>query len=147
VENTPDWPILFWDILSWRISEMPGLKDSNARLGTEVILKTDGQPIAITQPDGQTISFPRVADQMAIDTPMPGIYSVAMGSETNQFSVNTLAADESDLSHCASGQWGNWSDDPGQRLAETSAVWIFGLLALAFLTGHMYLVAAARGSS
>ncbi len=147
VEDTPDWPILFWDILSWRISEMPGLKDSNARLGTEIILKTDGQPIAITQPDGAQISFPKVADQIAIDTPMPGIYSVAMGSVTNQFSVNTLAADESDLSHCASGQWGNWSDDPGQRLAETSAVWIFGLLALAFLTSHMYLVAAARGTS
>ena len=147
VEDTPDWPILFWDILSWRISEMPGLKNSNARLGTEVILKTDGQPIVITQPDGQTISFPKVADQMAVDTPMPGIYSVAMGSVTNQFSVNAMNADESDLSHCSGGKWGNWSDDPGQRLAETSAVWIFGLLALAFLTGHMYLVAAARGTS
>jgi len=147
VENTPDWPILFWDILSWRISEMPGLKDSNARLGTEVLLKTDGQPVVITRPDGAQLSFPKVADEMAIDTPMPGIYSVAMGSVTNQFSVNAMDADESDLSHCASGQWGNWSDDPSQRLAETSAVWIFGLLALAFLAGHMYLVAAARGSS
>lgn len=67
-----------------------------------------------------------------------------MGSETNQFSVNALAADESDLSQCASGQWGKWSADPGQRLAETSAVWIFGLLALAFLAGHMYLVAKSR---
>lgn len=147
VENTPDWPILFWDILSWRISGMPGLADSNARLGTEVILKTDGEPVAVTQPDGTQISFPKVGDELAIETPMPGIYSVLMDVSTNQFSVNALAPDESDLSQCASGQWGNWSDDPAQRLAETSAVWIFGLLALAFLAGHMYLVAAARGTS
>ena len=147
VENTPDWPIMFWDILSWRISEMPGLKESNTRLGTEIILKTDGQPVAITQPDGGETSFPKPGDELAIDTPMPGIYSVTMGSETNQFSVNALAADESDLSQCATGRWGKWSDDPGQRLVETSAVWIFGLLALAFLTGHLYLIAAAQGRS
>jgi hypothetical protein len=126
---------------------MPGLADSNARLGTEVILKTDGEPVAVTQPDGTQISFPKVGDELAIETPMPGIYSVLMDVSTNQFSVNALAPDESDLSQCASGQWGNWSDDPAQRLAETSAVWIFGLLALAFLAGHMYLVAAARGTS
>ncbi|HEY1789389.1 MAG TPA: BatA and WFA domain-containing protein [Verrucomicrobiae bacterium] len=147
VEDTPDWPILFWDILSWRISEMPGLKESNTRLGTEVILKTDGEPVAITQPDGAQISFPKVGDELAIETPMPGIYSVTMGTATNQFSANTLAADESDLSQCAGGQWGKWTDDPAQRLVETSAVWIFGLLALAFLVGHMYLVAAARGTN
>lgn len=145
VEDTPDWPILFWDILSWRIAEMPGLKESNTRLGTDVILKTDGRPVSITQPDGGGNSFPNPGDELAIDTPIPGIYSVSMGSETNQFSVNALAADESDLSKCATGQWGKWSEDPGQRLVETSAVWIFGLLALAFLTGHMYFVAAAQG--
>ena len=42
VQSTPDWPVLFWNILTWRISEMPGLKESNARLGTEVTLKTTG---------------------------------------------------------------------------------------------------------
>jgi hypothetical protein len=42
---------------------------------------------------------------------MPGIYSVAMGATTNQFSVNALAADESRFVGCASGQWGKWSED------------------------------------
>jgi hypothetical protein len=147
VQDTPDWPILFWNILSWRISELPGLSDSNVRLGTEVRLKTGGQPVAVTQPDGTKTSFSKVGAELAIETPMPGIYSVTMGSMTNELSVNALAADESDLSRCATGQWGNWSNDPAERLAETSAVWIFGLLALAFLAGHMYLVASARGTS
>jgi hypothetical protein len=147
VQDTPDWPIMFWDILSWRISEMPGLKESNARLGTEVILKTTGGPVAIMQPDGERNSFPKVGDELAIETPMPGIYSVVTRSETNQFSVNALAADRSDLSECASGQWGKWSEDAAGRFEEAPVVWIFGLLALACLTAHMYLVAGAKGKS
>jgi len=147
VQNTPDWPVLFWNILSWRISEMPGLKESNARLGTEVILKTTGEPVTITQPDGTKNVFPKTGDELALETPMPGIYSVAAGHSTNSFSVNVLAADKSDLSASATGQWGKWSEDTERRLEETSAVWIFGLLALALLTAHLYLVATAKGGS
>lgn len=147
LEDTPDWPILFWDILSWRISEMPGLKESNARLGTDVIFKTGGGPVSVIRPDGDTTAFPKTGEELAIATPVPGVYSVVMDSTTNQFSANAIATDESDLSQCADGQWGKWSDDTGQRLAETSAVWIFGLLALAFLTAHMYAIAAARGGN
>ncbi|MGH8025063.1 MAG: hypothetical protein ACRED1_15850, partial [Limisphaerales bacterium] len=144
VEGTPDWPILFWNILSWRISQMPGVQEANVRLGTDVILKTGGRPVVITQPDGSRISFPKADDELAIETSMPGIYTMAMGAETNRFSVNALAADASDLSQCASGQWGEWSDGSGQHLAEASAEWIFGLLALGFLTSHMYLVTAGQ---
>ena len=147
VQDTPDWPILFWDILSWRISEMPGLKESNARLGTTVSLKTTGEPVTVTDPDGEKTSFPKTGDELALETPMPGVYSVAMGTTTNQFSVNTLAPDESNLGTCASGQWGKWGDDTERRLEEASAVWVFGLLALALLATHMYLVAAAKGRS
>jgi hypothetical protein len=77
---------------------------------------------------------------------MPGIYSVAAGVTTNQFSVNVLAADKSDLSACASGQWGKWSEDTERRLEQTSAVWIFGLCALALLAAHLYLVATSKGT-
>lgn len=147
LQDTPNWPILFWDILSWRIAGIPGLKESNARLGTEVTLKTTGEPVTVTQPDGEKTSFPKTADELALETPLPGIYSVTMGTMTNQFSVNALSANESDLSQCASGHWGQWSEDAGRRFEETSAVWIFGLLALAVLAAHLYLVAAARAKS
>lgn len=147
LQNTPDWPILFWNILSWRISELPGLKESNARLGAEVNLKTTGEVVTVIQPDGTKTVFPKTGGELALETPMPGIYSVVTGATTNQFSVNALAADESDLSACASGQWGKWSEDTERRLEESSAVWIFGLLALALLTTHLYLVASAKGGS
>lgn len=145
VQNTPDWPVLFWNLLSWRISEMPGLKESNARLGTEVTLKTSGEAVTVTQPDGVRTAFAKTGGDLALDTPMPGIYSVVTGAGTNEFSVNVLAADRSDLSACASGQWGQWQEDTAQRLEQTSAVWIFGLFALGLLAAHLYLVAAAKG--
>ena len=145
LQNTPDWPILFWNILSWRIAEMPGLKESNSRLGAEVVLRTTGEPVTITQPDGAQTSFPKTGGELALETPLTGIYSVAMGTVTNQFSVNALAADESDLSACASGKWGAWSEVTERRLEETSAVWIFGLVALALLAAHLYLVTTAKG--
>jgi hypothetical protein len=125
---------------------MPGLKESNARLGTEVNLKTTGEAVTVIQPDGEKQFFPRTGGELSLETPLPGIYSVVTGTVTNQFSVNVLAADQSDLSACATGQWGKWSEDTERRLEETSAVWIFGLLALALLTTHLWLVATAKGA-
>jgi len=145
LQNTPDWPILFWNILTWRISEMPGLKESNVRLGADVNLKTAGEPVTIRQPDGTMKSFPKTSGELALETPMPGIYTVTLGASTNQFCVNALAAEESDLSAGVTGQWGQWSEDAALRLEESSAVWVFGLLALALLTTHLYLVATAKG--
>jgi len=146
VQNTPDWPILFWNILSWRMAELPGLKESNARLGTEVILKTSGEAVTVTLPDGTKDDFPKTGGELALDTPIPGIYSITAGTATNQFAVNVLAADKSDLSACASGQWGRWSEDTERRLEEASAVWIFGLLAAGLLAAHLYLIAQAKGN-
>jgi hypothetical protein len=143
--DTPDWPILFWNLLQWRANELPGLKQSNARLGSEVILKTTGEPVTVTLPDGTANSFSKTADRLAIETPVPGIYSVAMGPTTNSFAVNPLAADESDLSACVTGQWGAWGGDSERRLEDASLVWIFGLAALALLTLHLYLLAAGKG--
>lgn len=144
--GTPDWPILFCNLLQWRAAELPGLKESNARLSAEVILKTTGEPVTVTLPDGSVNSFSKTADQLAIETPWPGIYSVTMGQTTNRFAVNPLAADESDLSGCAAGQWGAWSNDSERRLEERSLVWILGLLALALLTTHLYLIATGKGA-
>jgi hypothetical protein len=147
VQNTPDWPVLFWNLLSWRIAEMPGLQESNARLGTEVLKKTTGEAVAITQPDGTRTLFPKTGGEVAVETSMPGVYSVVAGLVTNRFCVNVLAADKSDLSACASGQWGQWSEDTERRLEETPAVWLFGLFALALLAAHLYFVAAAKGAT
>lgn len=147
VTKTPDWPILFWNILQWRARETPGLIDSNARLGTEVILKTTGDAVSVRWPDGQEKSFPRTSDQLLLDTPLPGVYSVAMSGSTNSFAVNPLAADESDLQACASGQWGNWDAGVESHYEQSPMAWIFALGALALLTAHLWFLAAGKGDA
>lgn len=145
LSDTPDWPILFWNILHWRITEMPGLREHNARLGETVYLKTGHEAVTVQPPDGEPKSFPKAGDELAVDTPVPGLYSITIGGTTNRLSVNPLAADESDLSACATGHWGKWSETTEHRLEQSSLVWIFGLLALALLTTHLYLATTAKG--
>jgi hypothetical protein len=145
--GTADWPILFWNILSWRALQIPGLLDSNARLGAEVLLQTAGERVVVTWPDGTVKSFPRTADQLALETPLPGLYSVAMGRSTNSFAVNPLAADESNLQSCATGQWGKWQEDVEHRFEQRPMAWLFGLAALGLLTAHLWLLAAGKGGN
>jgi hypothetical protein len=147
IQTTPDWPILFWNLLQWRASESPGLQQSNARLGTDVTLKTAGDAVNVTWPDGTVKSFPTTADQLALETPMPGIYTVAMGQTTNTFAVNALAADESDMASCASGQWGQWREDSERRFEEASVTWMFGLGALALMAVHLFLLARGKAAA
>jgi hypothetical protein len=146
VQNLPDWPVLWYNLLQWRIDEMPGLRDSNTRLGTEVRLRTAGDSVRVTLPDGSVKSWPKTGDEIFIPTPLPGIYTVALGTQTNSLAVNPLVADESDLSNCATGRWGQWSEPVGLQMQEASVVWVFGLLALGLLTLHLWLIASGKGA-
>jgi hypothetical protein len=145
VQTTPDWPVLFWNLLEWRASQIPGLHERNARLGTEVLLKTTGEPVSVAWPNGAVKTFPHPGDQLALETPMPGLYAVAMGHATNSFAVNPLTADESDLLKCATGQWGTWSTSGEERFEQAPLAWIFALAALGILTLHLCLVAMGKG--
>ena len=145
LQTTPDWPILFWNLLHWRALELPGLRESNARLGTEVTFKTTGEAVAVTWPDGTVKSFPRTSDELALETPQPGIYSVGMGRSTNSFAVNLLSAEESDLSSCRTRKWGTWANDVEERYTQSPMAWIFALAALGILATHLFLLASGKG--
>jgi hypothetical protein len=147
LQTMPDWPILFWNILAWRATQIPGLLERNARLGTEVMLKTTGEPVTVRWPDGTIKTFARTGDQLALETPLPGLYSVVMGSATNSFAVNPLTADESNLQAAGPGQWGTWRNDAEQRLEQSPMAWIFALGALGILTAHLCLLATGKGGS
>jgi hypothetical protein len=147
VTKTPDWPILFWNILQWRAREIPGLLDSNARLGTEVLLKTTGDPVSVRWPNGEEKTFARTGDQLSLETPLPGVYSVAMSGSTNSFAVNPLAGDESDLLAAVSGQWGNWEAGAENRYEQSPMAWLFALAALGLLTAHLWFLSAGKAEA
>jgi hypothetical protein len=147
VQNTPDWPVLFWNLLNWRIAQLPGLRENNCRLGSEAILKTTGEPVSVTWPDGMMKHFPRTGDQLSLETPLPGLYSVVMGTTTNSFVANSLAADESNLSQCTTGEWGQWKNENERRFEEASLVWLIGLAVLTVLVTHLFLSSGKKGSA
>ena len=70
-----------------------------------------------------------------------------MGSATYTCSVNSLAAEESDLSGCQTGQWGKWGEDAEHRFEEASLIWTFGLAALLALVMHLWVLAAGKGGN
>jgi hypothetical protein len=99
----------------------------------------------VTGPDGTIRSFPKAADELALETPLTGVYQVTMGALTNHFSVNALTAEKSDLTGCVSGHWGAWSEGADERMVETPATWVFGLLGLGLLVVHLFLLYAGKG--
>ena len=38
LQDTPNWPILIWNLIDWRAASAPGLKQANLRLGDEAVL-------------------------------------------------------------------------------------------------------------
>jgi hypothetical protein len=146
ITSATDWPVLFWNILDWRASQLPGLAERNTRLGATVRLQTTGEPVTVTWPDGTVKSYPRPGNQLALDTPLPGVYTVAMGTATDRFAANLLAADESDLAGRATGKWGAWRLDREQRLEQSPLAWLFGLTALGLLTAHLFLLKLGKGN-
>jgi hypothetical protein len=147
VQRTPDWPVLFWNLLEWRAAETPGLQQSNIRIGSEMIVKTGGAEVDVISPDGSIRHLARSTDQVALETPQAGLYSVVLNGVTNVFAVNCLAADESNLEPCAAGEWGQWENQGEARFEQSPLAWIFALCASGILALHLGLLASGKGGS
>jgi hypothetical protein len=147
LQRAPDWPVLLWNILEWRANEVPGLAECNARLGAEVLLRTSGGAVTVLQPDGTVRTFSQTSGQIALETPMTGLYSVAWGGSSNLFAANALVAEESNLELCAAGQWGAWKADPERRYEQSPMAWIFALGASGLLALHLCMLATGKGGN
>jgi hypothetical protein len=149
LQDAPAWPILIWNLLQWRASQKPGLSRPNVRLGEQVTLTfaTPRESVAIVRPDGTRRTLP-VQDRRLVARPDEvGVYSIEADEESAFFAVNALSANESDLSGCTSGRWGDWLDETSLRLEYQSIAWVLLLLVLAIASVHLFLVARGRGRS
>jgi len=140
VHQSPSWPILFWNVLEWRRSALPGLDDVNFRPGTDVRIKTSGDRIKMLHPGGIGEEVTVSGGELIARTDSAGMYEVEADEGTWRFAVNFLAADESDLSTAKSGRWGKWETDTEARSQYASVLWLFVLLALLGIAGHHYLI-------
>jgi hypothetical protein len=149
LQDAPGWPILIWNLLQWRAGHKPGLSRTNYRLGEQVALTfaTPRGSVSVVLPDGTRRMLPVRDRRLVVNADEVGVWSIEADEESTAFAVNALSADESDLSRCASGRWGDWLDETSLRLEYQSVAWVLLLLVLAIATVHLLLVARGRGRS
>jgi hypothetical protein len=143
---SPNWPALFWNLLNWRISEMPGLRESNIRLGAEAEFATPEPSFLLTSPDGRFREMPARSNPVLVRPERCGIHALTTTTGTNLLAVNFLAPQESDLAAGATGRWGAWGNEREIRYEYESVLWIFLLLALIILTLHLCVLARSKAS-
>jgi hypothetical protein len=143
LQDTPNWPVLVWNLLQWHASLAPGLTRANVRLGEEAVLNLPpGKARAeVTGPDGRTRRVPVQGRRVVVRADDVGAYSIRTDDGNFAFAANALSRDESDLGECATGRWGDWLDEAALRLEYRSVAWAVLLLLLAVVSLHLFLVA------
>jgi hypothetical protein len=141
--ESPAWPALIWNLVEWRLSALPGLDRANVRLGEEVTWTPTvaAETVEITRPGMAQLSTPVRGRGVTVRGDRPGVYRLRAGTESVEFAVNPLHRDESDLTKCATGRWGDEPDATTLRLEYRDVTWALVLLATAVGVLHLWLVA------
>ena len=139
LQNSPNWPVLMWNILQWRASQTPGLNRNNFRLGeaATLIAKLGTEAVQIVSPDGTTREQPVPDRTITLKAETVGIYEVLTEADKYAFASNALYQAESDLTTKAEGRWGDWGGTTLRWWGYQSFAWFFLLLAIGVLTLHL----------
>ncbi|HTF37428.1 MAG TPA: BatA and WFA domain-containing protein [Blastocatellia bacterium] len=145
LQRSPAWPVLMWNLLSWRASELPGVSQSNVRLGSDAKVKLPPGVTAaeVSEPGGTVRQMTALDRTVSLRPEAPGIYEITAAGERYLFASNALRKEESDLSASASGRWGSLDDAAGAESELRSIGWVFLLLLMLALSLHLAL--ASRG--
>jgi hypothetical protein len=145
--ESPDWPILWWNLLNWRSDHAPGLRRANVRLGERVALRLSSETddFELTDPTGRSQEILAPGKTAVIEAGEIGVYTAVIGDQRYAFASNALHKNESDLTGCASGKWGDWTEDVSHYQRHRSIAWVLLLLALVVQTFHLALIAGSDG--
>ncbi len=143
VQDTPDWPILFANLVEWRRAGLPGIRAPNVRLGqtVPVVLPDEAEGVQLTLPSGLRRGIETQGRRIDLPAEEVGLHTIRAGEVEYRFASNALSREASDLTACRSGRWGNWDDSPAHQERRAGLAWLFLLLALAMLAGHLVVVA------
>jgi hypothetical protein len=149
--QSPNWPILWWNLIQWRAGAEPGLSRVNVRLGESTTLTLPGprESVHIVDPDGKSQVLRVHGRRVAMRANTVGVHRIDAGENHYTFASSTLSAEESDLRGCVSGRWGDWLDETTLKLEYQNIAWALLLLVLGVLTLHTFLIArhSGRGSA
>jgi hypothetical protein len=142
LQDSPGWPVLIANLVQWRATLMPGLSRANIRLGEEttLMLSRDQESVRLIGPDQKQRVIPVQGKHVVVRPDEVGVYEIQSEEEPHRFAANALSREESDLTGCETGHWGDWLDETSLRLEYQSIGWIFILLLLVVLTLHLYFV-------
>lgn len=145
LSNLPDdpaWPVLISNLLRWRAAHLPGLNRANVRLGEETVLTLPAErdTVRLVAPDGTSRTLPVDGRRVAVRAESVGVWEWRDGDTVYPFAVNALSREESDLTSCTTGRWGDWLDETTRRLEYQDISWMLLLALLALATLHMFLV-------
>jgi Aerotolerance regulator N-terminal len=142
LQDSPDWPILIWNILHWRTAQTIGPNRPNIRLGETVTIAFPTPPrenVRLTPSGGKERILSARGRTVALKPEDVGSYTIKGDGSEFAFAVNALNRDESDLTGCVPGKWGDWLDETSVQLEYRSVVWAVLLVLLGVLTLHLIL--------
>jgi hypothetical protein len=145
--ESPAWPALVWNLIQWRAAHLPGLDRANLRLGEDATwtLTAAAETVELTPPGGGASAVPVRGRRATVRADRPGVYALRSGPDTAEFAANPLSRDESDLTGCASGRWGDERDATTLRLEYRDVRWVLVLLAAGVLVLHLWLLSGTGG--
>ncbi len=143
--RTPAWPMLLWNLLTWRAAHFPGPVAPNVRLGQTIQISAAPGTTAVTiaGPETSLSLKPGSAGQLLWPPARPGLFTATVGGQSFRIGVNPLNAVESDLRQAATGAGGDWLGEAVLQAEYRSWSWLFLLVALTGLIWHQSLIGRA----
>jgi hypothetical protein len=143
LQDMPDWPILFANLVQWRRNGLPGIATPNVRLGQTVVvaLAQDTKRVEVVSPPADRRQVEVRGRRVTVSADRTGLHVIKAADAEYRFSCNAVSRDESDLSPCQSGRWGNWANSPTHQDRQTSLSWLFLLVAMAAMAMHLAIIA------
>ncbi len=147
LQRTPNWPILWSNLLEWRARSVPGVRSANLHLGGEAIvgLVENVESAELELPDGSRRRLAARGGSLTIAAEQTGIHRLRHGGRSDRWAVNALAAAESDLRRAAGGRWGDWREGAAARWQRRGIGWALLLAAAAGLVLHLVWSRAPEG--
>ena len=144
LQDSPNWPVLIYNLLEWRSRALPGLIKNNYRAGEKIQFNAppETHTLTVSPPDNKEFEIVLNDRQnWTMNLLYSGKYELKTDGGKNYIvMVNPLAADESDLRTCHTQKLRGESTESIYRKRFMNAAWIFMLAALAFSVWHLYLI-------
>jgi hypothetical protein len=143
LQESPNWPILIWNLINWRAQVGPGLRQRNLRLGGDAALTVEPgvESVRVVDPRRGSRRLPARDNEVLIRADVAGVYEISANQNEYSFAANALQREESDLTRASSGRWGNWANSTALQREYRGVAWVLLLLALSTLAAHAWLIA------